>query len=153
MMINRSAPAATVVPIVVYEDVGKAIDWLCTVFGFSERLRFAGSDGIVSHAQLVIGQGAVMLGRQGAEFRPPRRDEVNQYVVVHVDAVDQHYERAKQRGARMLRKPTAIRRAAVHRGGSRWTPMDVLSINRRCRAGGMGRHNSKTLLGANGGLL
>ena len=29
-------------------------------------------------------EGAVMLGRQGAEFRPPRPNEVNQYVAVHV---------------------------------------------------------------------
>jgi hypothetical protein len=30
MVVNRSAPRATVVPILVYEDVGKAIDWLCS---------------------------------------------------------------------------------------------------------------------------
>jgi uncharacterized glyoxalase superfamily protein PhnB len=39
MVVNRSAPRATVVPILVYEDVGKAIDWLCRTFGFTERLR------------------------------------------------------------------------------------------------------------------
>ena len=42
MVINRSAPRATVVPILVYEDVGRAIDWLCGTFGFKERLRAAG---------------------------------------------------------------------------------------------------------------
>ena len=36
---NRSAPASTVVPILVYEDVNAAIDWLCGAFGFTERLR------------------------------------------------------------------------------------------------------------------
>ena len=39
MVVNRSAPKATVVPILVYEDVGKAIEWLCDTFGFRERLR------------------------------------------------------------------------------------------------------------------
>ena len=29
---NRSAPSATVVPILVYEDVATAIEWLCGVF-------------------------------------------------------------------------------------------------------------------------
>jgi len=38
-IVNRSAPGATVVPVLVYEDVGKAIDWLCGAFGFEERLR------------------------------------------------------------------------------------------------------------------
>ena len=71
MVVNRSAPKATVVPILVYEDVGTAIDWLCVTFGFKERLRAAGPGGSVMHAQLEIGECAVMLGRQGAEFRPP----------------------------------------------------------------------------------
>src|SRR5438034_1380305 len=71
MLVNRSAPSATVVPILVYEDVAKAIDWLCKSFGFTERLRVAGPGDSVVHAQLVIAEGAVMLGRQGGEFRPP----------------------------------------------------------------------------------
>jgi hypothetical protein len=36
---NRSAPAATIVPILIYEDVSQAIEWLCRTFGFTERLR------------------------------------------------------------------------------------------------------------------
>src|SRR5260221_1848872 len=82
MVLNRSAPRATVVPILVYEDVTAAIEWLCSAFGFTERLR-AGAPGVVSHAQLTVGDGAIMLGRQGAEFRPPRTGEVSQYVTVH----------------------------------------------------------------------
>ena len=76
MVVNRSAPRATVVPILVYEDVAKAMDWLCDTFGFTERLRAAGPGGSVTHAQLAIADGAVMLGRQGGEFRPPRPNEV-----------------------------------------------------------------------------
>lgn len=126
MVVNRSAPRATVVPILVYEDVGEAIDWLCTVFGFSERLRAAGPGGVVSHAQLAMAEGAVMLGRQGAEFRPPRPNEVNQYVLVHVEDVDRHYERARQRGARILKAPTDMpfgerQYTAEDLGGHRWT--------------------------------
>jgi uncharacterized glyoxalase superfamily protein PhnB len=94
MVVNRSAPSATVVPVLVYEDAGKALDWLCRVFGFSERLRAGVPGGAISHAQLVIGDGAVMIGRQGAEFRPPRPQEVNQYVTVHVDDVDAHCDRS-----------------------------------------------------------
>lgn len=106
MVINRSAPSATVVPILVYEDVAQAIDWLCGAFGFKERLRAAGPGGTVSHAQLAIREGAVMLGRQGgARYRAPRRDEVSQYVLVHVDDVDRHHAHAKQFGAEILEPP------------------------------------------------
>jgi uncharacterized glyoxalase superfamily protein PhnB len=92
---NRSAPSATVVPVLVYDDVGQAADWLCGAFGFTERLRYTGRDGRVTHAQLAIAECAVMLGAQGGEFRPPRPAEVNQYVVVHVDDVDQHFRTGK----------------------------------------------------------
>src|SRR5215470_16241420 len=100
MIINRSAPAATVVPILVYEDVEKAIDWLCSTFGFTERLRATGAGDSVTHAQLAIGEGAVMLGRQGGEFRLPRPNEVSQYVIVHVEDVNGHFEHARQSAAR-----------------------------------------------------
>jgi len=43
-----------------------------------------------------------MIGRQGAEFRPPRPAEVSQYVIVHVEDVDAHYQRARERGAKIV---------------------------------------------------
>jgi uncharacterized glyoxalase superfamily protein PhnB len=126
MIINRSAPRATVVPVLVYEDVTAAIDWLCSTFGFRERLRAAAPGGIVSHAQLEIGDCAVMLGRQGGEFRPPRPSEVTQYVTVHVGDVDSHFERSRQRGARIVKPPGNMpfgeRQYTVEDiGGHRWT--------------------------------
>ncbi len=126
MPVNRSAPTATVVPILVYEDVGKAIDWLCGAFGFTERLRAAGRDGKISHAQLAIAEGALMLGRQGGEFRQPPRNEVSQYVLVHVEDVDRHFEHAKRFGARIVKPPTNMpfgerQYTAEDDGGHRWT--------------------------------
>jgi len=35
-IVNRSAPSGTVVPVLVYEDVARAIDWLCGAFGFRD---------------------------------------------------------------------------------------------------------------------
>jgi uncharacterized glyoxalase superfamily protein PhnB len=104
-IVNRSAPAATVVPVLVYEDVAEAIAWLRDAFGFAERLRAARPDGKTMHAQLSIGEGAVMLGAQGAEFKPPRVNEVNQYVLVHVEDVDRHFEQSKRFGARIVHPP------------------------------------------------
>ena len=131
MVMNRSAPRTTVVPVLVYEDVGKAIDFLCNVFGFSERLRAGAPGGMVSHAQLTIGDGAVMLGRKGGEFSPPRSNEVNQYVAIHIDDVDSHYERTQMLGARIIKPHKyAFWRTTIHRGRYRWTSLDVFSIHR-----------------------
>lgn len=125
MTTNQSAPSATVVPIVVYEDAGKAVEWLCRAFGFTERLR-APREGTVSHAQLVVGDGAIMVGRQGREFRAPRRGEVSQYVLVHVENVDGHFETAKRVGATIVdpvrNKPFGERQyTAEDPEGHRWT--------------------------------
>ena len=125
MIVNQSAPDATVVPILIYKDVGKAIEWLCGAFGFAERLR-AERNGIVSHAQLVVADGALMLGRQGAEYLAPRPGEVHQYVLVQVPDVDRHFEQAKRFGARVLEppneKPFGERQySAEDLEGHRWT--------------------------------
>lgn len=103
-MVNQSAPGSTVVPLLIYQDVGKAVEFLCGAFGFSERLR-AERGGVVGHAQLVVAEGAIMLGRQAGEYRAPRPGEVHQYVVVHVEDVDRHFEHAKRFGARIVDTP------------------------------------------------
>ena len=62
MLVNRSMPAAAVIPVLGYEDVAEAADWLCDTFGFAERWR-AGSH----RAQLAIGDAAVAItGRLGS---------------------------------------------------------------------------------------
>jgi len=110
-VVNRSAPKSPVVPVLVYEDVGKAIEWLCEAFGLTERLRAKGPGGRVTHAQLSIGDGDVMIGTSGAEFRCPRPNEVSQYVLVHVEDVERHFDHAKGFGARIVHPPTNIHSA------------------------------------------
>ncbi len=110
MVVNRSVPPGSVIPVLIYEDVGKAARWLCASFGFTERLR-AGND----HAQLAFSGGAVFLGRRrvgqgfdspdNAEFRPPRPNEVSHYVHVKVQDVDRHCELARRQGAKILQPP------------------------------------------------
>ena len=58
---NHSIPQATVVPVLMYPDVRKAVDWLCEAFGFVERLRI----GENHRSQLTIGDGAVIIGVYG----------------------------------------------------------------------------------------
>jgi uncharacterized glyoxalase superfamily protein PhnB len=125
MITNRSAPEAAVVPVLIYDDVEQAVDFLCGAFGFVERLRAAGRDGRVSHAQLATaGGGAIMLGRRGGPFRPPEGGVVSQYVHVTVDDADRHFQRAKEFGARIVASPADMpfgeRQYTAEDVGSHW---------------------------------
>ena len=125
MIRNRSAPTATVVPILVYEDVAKALDFLTRAFGFKERLR-AEWGGSISHAQMDIGECSIMMGKQGGPFKAPQGDTVSQYAHVAVDDVEQHFARAKAAGATILKEPEdmpfGVRQyTAKDIGGHWWT--------------------------------
>jgi uncharacterized glyoxalase superfamily protein PhnB len=125
MVPNRSAPTAAIVPILVYEDVGKALEFLARAFGFKERLR-AEWGGSISHAQMDIGAGSIMLGKQGGPFTAPSGDTVSQYAHVHVDNVDQHFAKAKSEGAAILKEPAEMpfgvrQYTAKDIGGHWWT--------------------------------
>ena len=39
MIANRSIPASTVIPVLIYPDVDAAVTWLESAVGFAERLR------------------------------------------------------------------------------------------------------------------
>ena len=57
-------------------------------------------------SQLSFGDGAVIVGDVRNERRPPRPGEVTHSVMVRVDDVDAHCERARTHGARILMEPT-----------------------------------------------
>ena len=100
---NPPAGFPTITPYLLYEDVATALDWLATAFGFVERLRFAGDDGIVNHAELELGDGVVMLGDPGADYQNPKKSgRVTQLINVYVDDVDKHFQRAKEAGATIV---------------------------------------------------
>ena len=105
MLVNRSAPTATVVPVLIYDDVAKALEWLCAAFEFVERLRAAGPDGDITHAQLDIAEGAIIVGKQGGPFTA-QTSVVNQYVHITVENVDSHSEHAKHVGAEIVEPPS-----------------------------------------------
>jgi len=99
---NQSAPPGTIVPRLIYRDISKAIDWLRGAFGFTERLRTPPEpDGTIHHAQIAIGEGSLILTANPVA----RPDEYVPAVMVRVPNVDEHYERAKQAGARILSPP------------------------------------------------
>jgi uncharacterized glyoxalase superfamily protein PhnB len=93
----------TVTPYLLYADAEAAIDFLVRAFGFRERLRYAGEDGRVNHAELVLGEGEIMLGAPGGEYRTPEQSGV--MVHVYLDDVDAHFDAAREAGARIESEP------------------------------------------------
>jgi len=103
-----NGPGATtrITPYLLYEDVASALDWLAAAFGFRERLRFAGPDGSISHAEMELDGAAIFLGDPGPDYRNPKRlGQVTHLVHVDVADVDRHYAHAKAAGATILREP------------------------------------------------
>lgn len=101
MRANRSIPAATVMPVLIYPDVREAVAWLSAAFGFTERLRI----GENHRSQLNVGDGAVIVAEARGDRRPPRPGEVSQSVLVRVADAKAHCERARAHGARILMEP------------------------------------------------
>lgn len=56
--------SSTVVPCLRYRDAPAVIDWLCSNLGFEKRLVVPGKNGGVSHAELTLGDGMVMIGTE-----------------------------------------------------------------------------------------
>jgi uncharacterized glyoxalase superfamily protein PhnB len=52
---------ASVIPTLRYRNAPAMIDWLCKAFGFEKQAVYADGD-TVHHAQLVFGNGMIMLG-------------------------------------------------------------------------------------------
>ena len=99
MLTNRSAPPATVTPVLVYRDVRAAVAWLETAFGFEERVRIGDSH----RAQLRVGSdGAIVVADVGGDRVAPSEGVVTQVVKVRVPDVDEAFARARESGARVV---------------------------------------------------
>src|SRR5262249_54110338 len=104
------AGGGRIIPALRYRNAGEAIDWLCKAFGFEKKMVVPAEGGRVAHAELVLGNGMIMLGDAETEYghavRPPEPPErVNtQGIYVVVDDADAHCARAKAAGAEIVRE-------------------------------------------------
>ena len=103
---------ANIIPALRYHDAPAAIEWLCKAFGFEKHLVVEDDKGGIAHAQLVFGQGMIMVGSdQENEFgklqKPlPKPDAVvTQSPYVIVADCDSHHDRAKAAGATIIMAP------------------------------------------------
>jgi uncharacterized glyoxalase superfamily protein PhnB len=103
VLVNRSIPLATVIPVLVYPDVRAAVAWLTEAFGFVERVRI----GEAHRSQMQVGDdGAVIVADVRGEQQPPQAGVVTHVIKVRVADVDARFERARSHGARVLQEPT-----------------------------------------------
>jgi uncharacterized glyoxalase superfamily protein PhnB len=122
VLTNRSAPPATVTPVLVYADVRAAVAWLESAFGFEERVRI----GEAHRAQLRVGtDGAVVVADTGSSRRAPGDDGYSHLIKVRVADVDAAFARARTAGAIVVEELTTYEygeRSGVVEdpGGHRW---------------------------------
>ena len=103
MLTNRSAPPATVTPVLIYPDVRAAVAWLESAFGFEERVRI----GDAHRAQLRVGSdGAVVVADVRAAQVAPSAGVVTHLIKVRVPDVDAAFARARDFGASVLEEPS-----------------------------------------------
>jgi uncharacterized glyoxalase superfamily protein PhnB len=107
-----------VIPMLAYENGPAAMDWLAAAFGFRERDRRV-DGGRLTHGEMDTGGGVVMMATPSLNYHGPKhhRDEceiarswhdvpyVIDGVMVYVDDVAAHFERAKAAGATILSAP------------------------------------------------
>jgi uncharacterized glyoxalase superfamily protein PhnB len=105
-----------VIPMLSYEDVGHAADWIAQAFGFEETGRWSDDDGRVTHVTMELDGGQFMLGWPSPDYQSPKHHaevceharnwSATPYIVdgvhVSVEDIDTHYERARAGGARIL---------------------------------------------------
>jgi uncharacterized glyoxalase superfamily protein PhnB len=109
---NAKSTKTTVVPSMRYRDAPAAIEWLCKAFGFERHMVVPEEGGGIAHAQLVFGNGMIMLGSArdddyGKLVKPPAAagGVATGGIYVIVDDVDRHHARAAAAGARVIEGP------------------------------------------------
>jgi uncharacterized glyoxalase superfamily protein PhnB len=124
MLISRTTGSASVVPELVYADVGEAVDWLCETFGFTELWRADGH-----RARVAFGNGVVIVADADAQYgraAPGSGGLRSHAVMVKVDDVNAHHDHAREHGARILSPPADYpygerQYAAEDLAGHHWT--------------------------------
>jgi uncharacterized glyoxalase superfamily protein PhnB len=122
MLRNRSAPPATVTPVLVYPDVRAAVAWLEAAFGFEERVRI----GDAHRAQMRVGvDAAIVVADDGGDRSAPAGDGYSHLIKVRVSDADSTFARACEQGARVVEDLTTWEygeRSGIVEdiGGHRW---------------------------------
>lgn len=129
--------AQAVIPMLAYENGPEAMDWLSGAFGFRELDRRV-EDGRLTHGEMDTGGGVIMLATPSPHYHGPKRHReeseaarkwsevpyIIDGVLVYVDDIDSHFERARAAGATILSPLEASQEGRRYRAedveGHRW---------------------------------
>ena len=109
-------------------------------FGFHETARLTTPDGKLSHGEMEAGKGLIMLASPTQDYRSPKRhrevcEQARKWstvpwiidgVLVYVNNLDRHFERAKTAGATILSEIEEGSPGATIPGGRSRRPSVVL---------------------------
>jgi MerR family transcriptional regulator, thiopeptide resistance regulator len=94
------------IPILVYQDIAAAHDFLVNVFGFESGGVVRDNAGQVVHAEVHIGPAEIWLHRVTAEHNLEAASDVaSSGLFVYVDDVNAHFQRVRAAGARVDGEP------------------------------------------------
>lgn len=94
-----------VIPYLAYADAPAAIEFLCGAYGFESGVQMDMGNGVLGHAELHLDDHVVFLSTAFDEVglaSPRSLTAVHGQVMVYVDNVDDHYQRAKAAGAEIV---------------------------------------------------
>lgn len=119
-----------ITPSTVVKDADRVLSFLIEAFGGEVVDRYEGPGGSVLHAEVLVGDSAIMLGE--AHAMQPMPASLTLYVP-DGDAVDVTYRRALAAGAKDAGAPTVqpwgYRSACVlDPGGNRWTICAIVEL-------------------------
>lgn len=90
----------SVTPYMVVEDVDQLVDFLTAAFGAEEKERVPNQDGKAGHAEVLIGDSHVMMGRAQEDF-----PALPCMLYVYVPDTDACYAQALKAGAQSFQEP------------------------------------------------
>jgi uncharacterized glyoxalase superfamily protein PhnB len=104
---------------IAYADGVVALEWLARAFGFRERARMIANGGRLAHGEMETDDGVIMLATPTPDYQGPKQHRqhceqarkwsrvpwVVDGVLVYVDDIEEHYQRAKSAGATILSEP------------------------------------------------
>ena len=105
-----------IIPMLAYEDGIAAMEWLCKVFGFSEKTKMVDENGKLAHGELILGNGIIMLASPTPDYQSPKHHRevceitakfykvpyILNGVLVYVEDVRKHFQISKSNGAFIL---------------------------------------------------
>ncbi len=131
-----------IIPMLSYENGAAMMDWLCSAFGFIEKIKWLDENRRLTHGEIAMGDSIIMLASPTSDYKSPAslrkisEDIAKMYtipyiingVLVYVDNIENHFNHAKANGAIILseieRGGPGTRYRAEDLEGQRWMFME-----------------------------